>query len=383
VYPADAAAARPTPGLVWAHGGGFAAGDLDMPEADWVARSLAARGVTVVSVDYRLVGDGCRYPAPSDDVLAAWRWTLAHADELGLDRDRLAIGGASAGANLVAGAVLRLLRPADRGAAGPRIATHAAGRVASASDPAGRVASAGERIETHPAGRVASASERIETSAPGLDTGAARPTRPAEGAGAARPARPAEAPAGVFLAYPTLLAVQPAPDAALRALLDANPDADRFGPDRVRSMYEAYLGGPVDDAPLPAVPGRAAASDVVGFPPVLMINGEADELRVSGEVFAATLVEAGVPLELSTEAGTEHGHLNRPDGPAASASIERVVRWIDGLSGLDTGAERPTRPAGAGAERPTRPAGAGAERPTRPATSDHLTTLRTNEGIPS
>jgi hypothetical protein len=198
----------------------------------------------------------------------------------------------------------------------------------------------------------------------------------------------------VFLAYPTLLAVQPAPDAALRALLDANPDADRFGPDRVRSMYEAYLGGPVDDAPLPAVPGRAAASDVVGFPPVLMINGEADELRVSGEVFAATLVEAGVPLELSTEAGTEHGHLNRPDGPAASASIERVVRWIDGLSGLDTGAERPTRPAGAGAERPTRPAGAGAERPTRPAgagaerptrpaTSDHLTTLRTTEGIPS
>jgi acetyl esterase/lipase len=165
----------------------------------------------------------------------------------------------------------------------------------------------------------------------------------------------------VFLAYPTLLAVQPAPDAALRALLDANPDADRFGPDRVRSMYEAYLGGPVDDAPLPAVPGRAAASDVVGFPPVLMINGEADELRVSGEVFAATLVEAGVPLELSTEAGTEHGHLNRPDGPAASASIERVVRWITGLAGLDTGAERPTRPA----------------------TSDHLTTLRTTEGIPS
>ena len=345
VYPADAATARPTPGLVWAHGGGFAAGDLDMPEADWVARSLAARGVTVVSVDYRLVGDGCRYPAPSDDVLAAWRWTLAHAEELGVDPDRLAIGGASAGANLVAGAVLRML---------------------------------------HPGGRGASASERIETSAPGLDTGAARPTRPAEGKGAARPtrpaegngaarpARPAELPAGVFLAYPTLLAVQPAPDAALRALLDANPDADRFGPDRVRSMYESYLGGPVDDAPLPAVPGRAAASDLAGFPPVLMVNDEIDELRVSGEVFAWTLVDAGVPLELVVEPGTEHGHLNRPGEAAASDSIERVVRWIDGLAGLDTGAERPTRPASAGAERPT-----------RPATSDHLTTLRITEGIPS
>ena len=79
-----------------------------------------------------------------------------------------------------------------------------------------------------------------------------------------------------------------------------------------------------------------------------------------------------MPLELVTEPGTEHGHLNRPGEPAASASIERVVRWIDGLAGLDTGAERPTRPADAGAERPT-----------RPATSDHLTTLRITEGIPS
>ena len=106
--------------------------------------------------------------------------------------------------------------------------------------------------------------------------------------------------------------MQPAPDAALRALLDANPAADRFDPANVRAMYEDYLGGPVDDAPLPAVPGLAAASDLAGFPPVLMINGEADELRVSGEVFAATLVEAGVPLELVVEPGTEHGHLNRP-----------------------------------------------------------------------
>src|SRR5687768_5806624 len=93
VYPAsraegstDASAPRLTPGLVWAHGGGFVGGDLHMPEADWVARSLAARGVAVVSIDYRLVGDGAgRYPAGSDDVLAAWSWTLDHADELGVD----------------------------------------------------------------------------------------------------------------------------------------------------------------------------------------------------------------------------------------------------------------------------------------------------------
>lgn len=262
VYPAIAEASRPTAALVWAHGGGFTGGDLDMPEADWVARTLAARGVTVVSIDYRLVSaeHGNHYPAASDDVLAAWRWTIDNADELGLDAERLAIGGASAGANLVAGAVLRLL--AD--------------------------------------------------------------------------SAPIPVPAGVFLAYPTLLAVQPAPDAALRALLDANPAADRFTPAAVRAMYENYLGGPVDDAPLAAVPGRAAASDLAGFPPGLMINGEADELRVSGEVFAATLVDAGVPLELVVEPGTEHGHLNRPGTPAASDSIERVVRWIGTLTTLRT-----------------------------------------------
>ncbi|WP_159604931.1 alpha/beta hydrolase, partial [Agromyces humi] len=136
----------------------------------------------------------------------------------------------------------------------------------------------------------------------------------------------------VFLAYPTLLDVQPAPDAALRALLDANPDADRFGPAAVREMYEQYLGGPTHDAPLAAVPGRAAASDLAGFPAVIMVNGEADELRVSGEAFAATLRRAGATVDVVTEPGTEHGHLNRPDEPAASVSIERVVRWIAWLA---------------------------------------------------
>ncbi len=274
---ADASGTAAGPGLVWAHGGGFTAGDLDMPEADWVSRALAAHGITVVSVDYRLASaeHGNHYPAASDDVLAAWNWTIEHADELGVDAARLMIGGASAGANLAAGAVLRLL-----------------GR---------EPASAGASL-----------------------------------------------PAGVFLAYPTLLAVQPAPDAALRAILDANPVADRFAPATVRAMYENYLGGPVDDAPRAAVPGRAEPSDLEGFPPVLMINGEADELRVSGEAFAAGLLAAGVPVELVVEPGTEHGHLNRPAEPAASVSIERVVRWIARL-----------------------------------AASDHQTTLRTTEGISS
>ena len=254
VYPADAATARPTAGLVWAHGGGFAAGDLDMPEADWVARALAAPGphgrLDRLPPRRRRLGP---VSGRSDDVLAAWRWTLAHADDLGVDPARLLIGGASAGANLVTGAVLRLLGH-------PTHSDSAGGGCARATPEVAR--------ETRPVGGL-----------PRFGTPRASP--PAARRRRARRCR------GRVLAYPTLLAVQPAPDAALRALLDANPDADRFGPDAVRAMYENYLGGPSTPRRCPPCPA-SRPSDLAGFPPVLMVNGEADELRVSGEAFAAT-----------------------------------------------------------------------------------------------
>src|SRR4029453_14629534 len=102
-------------GLVWVHGGGFGEGTLDWPEADHTARAFAARGMDVGSVDYRLCRNGVHWPAPSDDVLDAWGWALDHALELGVDPAKLVLGGASAGGNLAAGAVLRLLEgPADR-----------------------------------------------------------------------------------------------------------------------------------------------------------------------------------------------------------------------------------------------------------------------------
>lgn len=239
--------------LVWAHGGGFVHGDLDMPEADAVARAFTARGAAVVSIDYRLAPEH-PFPAASDDIVTAWRWALAHAEELGARR--LFLGGASAGANLVTGAVLRML--------GHEPAVHADGL-----------------------------------------------------------------PDGLFLAYPTLLAEQPVPPADLRALLDADPESDRFPSASVRRMYEVYLNGPVGaDAPITAVPGLATPADLTGFPPVIMVNDEPDELRVSGDLFAATLAEAGVPIDVSTEPGTMHGHLNRPHEPAFAPTVDRVAGWF-------------------------------------------------------
>ena len=106
---ASASASGTRPCLVWMHGGAFMAGSLDMPEADWTSRELARRaGAVVVSVDYRLCNDGVHYPVPHDDVVAAVRWAGKSAPSLGIDPGRVSVGGASAGANLAAGAALRL-----------------------------------------------------------------------------------------------------------------------------------------------------------------------------------------------------------------------------------------------------------------------------------
>lgn len=98
----------PVAGLVWMHGGAFVMGDLDSPDAHDVALGLVARlPLVVVTVRYRLALGGVHFPAPHEDVVAAYRWVLAHSGDLGIDPARLAIGGASAGASLACGLALR------------------------------------------------------------------------------------------------------------------------------------------------------------------------------------------------------------------------------------------------------------------------------------
>ncbi|NJP90910.1 alpha/beta hydrolase [Nonomuraea sp. FMUSA5-5] len=97
------------PCLVWMHGGAWVGGDLDMPEAHETGRGVAGRAdAVVVSVEYRLCDESVHFPAPVDDVVTAYRWVREHAAELGVDPARVALGGASAGGNLAAGASLRL-----------------------------------------------------------------------------------------------------------------------------------------------------------------------------------------------------------------------------------------------------------------------------------
>lgn len=104
--PTDAPAANAA--LVWVHGGAFVIGSLDQQEAHWPAIELAAVGIPVLSVDYRMCINGVHHPVPQDDVLTAWRWATTHSDELGVDPSQLHLGGGSAGGCLVAGAVVWL-----------------------------------------------------------------------------------------------------------------------------------------------------------------------------------------------------------------------------------------------------------------------------------
>jgi len=100
------------PLLLFLHGGGYATGDLDSHDAP--CRLLCAHaGVHVLAVDYRLAPEH-PFPAAFDDALAAWRWTAAHAGELGADPKRLAIGGDSAGGNLSATVSLASARADER-----------------------------------------------------------------------------------------------------------------------------------------------------------------------------------------------------------------------------------------------------------------------------
>lgn len=145
VYPAD----RPNgSALVWLHGGAFMFGTLEMPEADQVGHRLSALGTTVVSVDYTLApldaleslgppdedagmpspaqlraeaeaaGPRARFPVASLQTVAAFDWAIENADRLAADPARIALGGASAGANLATGASLRLR---DRGTVVPSL----------------------------------------------------------------------------------------------------------------------------------------------------------------------------------------------------------------------------------------------------------------------
>ncbi len=99
------AAGEPRPAVLLMHGGGMVVGSpqFEAFEAGHLARELDA---VVVSPDYRLAPEH-PFPAALDDCMATLRWMRSRADELGIDADRIAVTGSSAGGGLSAAVAQR------------------------------------------------------------------------------------------------------------------------------------------------------------------------------------------------------------------------------------------------------------------------------------
>jgi acetyl esterase/lipase len=99
-----AAQSAVVPCLYWIHGGGHVLGQIeqDDPVMDHIVETV---GCAVVSVDWRRPPEH-PFPAPMDDCYAGLAWTHRSAHDLGVDPDRIAIGGASSGGGSAAGLAL-------------------------------------------------------------------------------------------------------------------------------------------------------------------------------------------------------------------------------------------------------------------------------------
>lgn len=105
---------QPTAALLYMHGGGFMIGSAGMFHTT-CARFARELGVVVVNVDYRLAPE-VPFPGPLQDCYAALQWMKQQAGSLGIDPERIAVMGESAGGSLAA-ALTQLAH--DRGEVDP------------------------------------------------------------------------------------------------------------------------------------------------------------------------------------------------------------------------------------------------------------------------
>lgn len=105
----------PFPAVVFFHGGGWVAGNIEINGVQHQQIAHDARAV-VVAVNYQKAPEH-KFPIPFDDCYATLEWVFAHAESLNINREEIGVAGDSAGGNLAAGVALKA-----RDVNGPKIA---------------------------------------------------------------------------------------------------------------------------------------------------------------------------------------------------------------------------------------------------------------------
>lgn len=131
------------------------------------------------------------------------------------------------------------------------------------------------------------------------------------------------APAGLVPVYPALHPNSAAP-------------GEPLDPDAPMGRISVNFAGPTGIHDPYAFPGLGRGD---GFPRMLVVVCELDELRPSGEAFAELVRAAGGTVDVHLEPGAGHGHINEPADPTALPTVEAIAAWIRRLP-LDGDARR-------------------------------------------
>ncbi|MDZ7675342.1 MAG: alpha/beta hydrolase [Acidimicrobiales bacterium] len=129
LYEPEADTVTERPAIIFMHGGGFSTGSKRSPELVDQANHFAERGYVTASISYRLAENGCSSAGPDaecltaiahalEDAQTAVRHVRDEAGAYGIDTDRIAFAGTSAGAITAANVALRSAEDPDAGVAG-------------------------------------------------------------------------------------------------------------------------------------------------------------------------------------------------------------------------------------------------------------------------
>ncbi len=130
--------------------------------------------------------------------------------------------------------------------------------------------------------------------------------------------------AAQVLVYPVLHDPVPQGDPTFQERMTALPVVLRFPPEFTRFLNSNYLG----ENPSDVAYAFAGEGDVSGLPPTLTTVADHDELRPSGERYAAQIEESGGSVEVEFVADSPHGYLGTGGLSSATTSLERITAFL-------------------------------------------------------